>query len=84
MRDTDHRSPRDFLNLNDSIATPKVKSIFDMVSRRKRGEGEHQEGDQAKVDILRVSSNEYLYYFDRVLIRASLYNDLLQSRQSLR
>ena len=31
--------------------------------------GEHQGGSQAKVDILRVSSKEYLYYFDQVLIR---------------
>lgn len=84
MKHSDHRSPRDFLNLNDSIATPEVKSVFDTVSRRKRGEGEHWEGGQAKVDILRDSSNGYLYHLDRVLIRASLYNEILQSRQPLR
>ena len=63
VKHSDHRSLRNFLNLDDSVATPEVRSMFDMVFRRKR-EGEHQEGGQAKVDILRVSSNGYLYYLD--------------------
>ena len=70
VKRSDHSSPRKLLRLNDSVATSKIKNILDMVSGKKRGGGgEHQGDSQAKVDILRVSSNVYLYYFDRVLIR---------------
>lgn len=68
VKHSDHSSPRKLLRLNDSVATSKIKNMFDMVSGRKRG-GEHQGDSQAKVNILRVSSNWYLCYFDRVLIR---------------
>ena len=31
MKHSDHRSPRDFLNFNNSIATFEIESMFDMV-----------------------------------------------------
>ena len=71
VKHSDHSSLRKLLRLNDSVATSKIKNMFDMVSGKKRG-GEHQGDSQAKVDIFRVSSNQYLCYFDRVLIRGQL------------
>ena len=31
VKHSDHRSPRDFLNFNNSIATFEIESMFDMV-----------------------------------------------------
>ena len=69
VKHSDHRSSRELLHLNNIIATSEIKSMFNMVSGRKSIGGEYQGGSQAKVDILKVPSNEYLYYFDRVLTR---------------
>ena len=57
MKHSHHSSLRKLLRLNDSVATSKINNMFDMISGRKRGGGEHQGDSQAKVDILGVSSN---------------------------
>ena len=56
MKHSDHRSPRKLLHSNHIIATSEVKSMFNVVSGRKRGGGggEHQGSSQAKVDMLEI------------------------------
>ena len=59
VKHSDHRSLRKLLHLNHIIATSEVKSMFNMISGRKReggggGGGEHQGSSQAKVDMLKI------------------------------
>ena len=43
VKHSGYSSLRKLLRLNNSVATSKIKNMFDMVSGKKRGGGEHQE-----------------------------------------